>query len=66
MVSSLICLLEGWVVIPSEKLSDVKKLNPKKHILGDTYIATYDMFVVIFPIEPAYVAAYVTSRMVNR
>lgn len=63
MVSSLICLLEGWVVIPSEKLSDVKKLNPKKHILGDTYIATYDMFVAIFQTDRAYVFTDDASRM---
>ena len=39
------------------------RITPQKIILWYTYVATYDIFVGIFPTKRAYVATYVTLRM---
>ena len=56
-------MLYDYILVLNIELRDnLIKLTPKD-ILWHTYIATYDMSVVIFPTWRVYVVKYVTSKI---
>ena len=62
-LSQLNCHLIQHVTLIYVELGDNLTDLTQKIILWYTYVATYDIYVAIFPTERANVAIYVTSRM---